>query len=137
MGTNGLFGFTVQLVSKVLDFRWDKHNLLTTNIAHKDTPGYRPVDLSFEAELKKVAGSAKSLPLRTTNASHMGGKGMGVKNLKAEVISSAPTPPDGSSAVDIEKEMVKMAENQLVYLGLVQALSRKLTGIKDAIREAR
>src|SRR5689334_19405025 len=41
---------SVSSLQGALDYHMERHNLLVSNIAHVDTPGYRPVDLAREAD---------------------------------------------------------------------------------------
>jgi len=41
------------LIQKTLDFRTQRQDLLTSNIANKDTPGYKAEDMVFEKVLKR------------------------------------------------------------------------------------
>ena len=51
---NKLTGKTVDLLSRALDFRSANHSVIAGNLANIDTPGYKPKELSFNKELRKV-----------------------------------------------------------------------------------
>ena len=42
------------LVQKTLDFRTQRQDLLASNIANKDTPGYKAEDMVFQKSLEKA-----------------------------------------------------------------------------------
>jgi flagellar basal-body rod protein FlgB len=136
MPVNAIFGTTVELLGKTLDLRAKRQNLISANLANVETPGYTPSDLSFEAELKsalnKGGGSAQA-----TNPRHIPLKGGGAA-LQLVVGQQVELPgkgagPDGNG-VELESEMGRMAENQIMYNASVQLLTKQFEMIKQAIR---
>ena len=136
MPVNAMFDTTVNLLGKTLDLRARRQNLISANLANVETPGYTPTDLSFEAELKSAlnkGGKAGS----TTNPRHIPLKG-GSAALELVVGQSVELPgkgtgPDGNG-VELESEMGRMAENQIMYNASVQLLTKKFEMMKQAIR---
>lgn len=135
MPVQGLFGNTVELLGKTLDLRAKRHELISSNLANVDTPGYTPKDLSFEAELrgalnKKGAAAPpdpRHMPLKRASG--------GLDRVQGTVIEvpGRNTGPDGNG-VEIESEMGRMAENQIMYNATVQLLSKKFEAMKQAIK---
>jgi len=132
-----LFDKTVFLLGKVLDLRAARHEILAGNIANADTPGYRGVELVFEDELREALLSAREVALVRTNANHFPQD----LPLRSVVGRIEPTGTlfigNDRNSVDIEQEMVKLAENSLMYEAAVQILTKKLRGLEEAIREGR
>lgn len=132
-----LFDETVFLLGKVLDLRSARHEILAANIANVDTPGYMGVDLVFEEELRKAVLSARGMRLSKTHPKHF------PQVLFLDSVTGRAEPTGTTSmgidlnSVDIEQEMVKLAENSLIYEATVQMLTKKLRGLKEAIREGR
>ncbi|MBW2147905.1 MAG: flagellar basal body rod protein FlgB [Deltaproteobacteria bacterium] len=131
-----LFGKTVSLLSKALDLRSLRHRIISRNIANVSTPNYRAMDLRFEEALRSQMQFHGSVALSRTNHAHLAASsapGIGTGHF---IVQNEETKigTDGNS-VDEEMEMVKMAENQLVYQSIIQVLSRKLLSIKSAIQE--
>jgi flagellar basal-body rod protein FlgB len=137
MPSETLFGATVIMLEKQLDFHSARHKLLSANVANIDTPGYKGSDISFPDELKRAAGTGKTLPLVKTSERHLP-VGMDLKNVRHSVCESNGTTHrlDGNT-VDLDKEMSKLAENSLYYNTAAQIISRKLQGLKTAISEVR
>jgi flagellar basal-body rod protein FlgB len=133
-----LFGTTVLMLEKLLDFQSQRHNIISTNIAHADTPGYKGHDLRFSDELKKAAGTRGSIPLRRTNERHLPLGVSRLKEVKGRLVpcSDAANRLDGNT-VDLDKEMAKLAENSLYYNSAARILSRKMRSIRTAITEVR
>lgn len=118
-----LFGKTMNLLSGMLDYRSTRHKVIVSNVANIDTEGFKPSDVSF----KQAMGKANSLQLATTDPVHIGRRdGVG----PIEVTTS-------EDKVEIDKEMVNLSENQLMYNMTVDMLSRKFRGINTVLKEAK
>ena len=127
------------LLQKTLDFRTQRQDLLASNIANKDTPGFKAEDMVFEKSLEKALHAEDPGPLKTTNVKHFDGRNTPALELvKAQRIHSAsPFPDFDGNTVDLDREMAKMAENQLMYNASIRMLSHKFKMLKTAITEGR
>lgn len=135
MPVDGIFGVTVDVLSKSLDLRAKNHSHISANLANAETPGYMPTELSFEGELKealkgKNKGSIthpRHIPLRGGSAT--------VADVKGTVLETPASSPgvDGNK-VELENEMGRMVENQIMYNATVQLLGKKFDVIKTAIK---
>ena len=136
MPVNGIFGTTVEMLGKTLDLRAKRQGLIAANLANVETPGYTPSDLSFEAELKsalKKGGTTASpnprhIPLR-------GGGAAAMERVVGQLVEAPDKEPgaDGNG-VELESEMGRLAENQIMYNASVQLLTKKFEMMKQAIR---
>jgi len=127
------------LIQKTLDFRSQRQDLLASNIANKDTPGFKAEDLVFEKSLENALFSEEPGPLKTTNLKHFDGRNTPPLELvKAQRINSAaPFPDFDGNTVDLDREMAKMAENQLMYNASIRMLTHQFRMLKTAITEGR
>ena len=127
------------LLQKTLDFRTQRQDLLASNIANKDTPGFKAEDMVFEKSLEKALHAEEPGPLKTTDVKHFDGRNTPALELvKAQRIHSAsPFPDFDGNTVDLDREMAKMAENQLMYNASIRMLSHKFKMLKTAITEGR
>jgi flagellar basal-body rod protein FlgB len=136
MPIDGLFGNTVELLGKTLDLRAKRNALVTSNIANAETPNYTPTDLSFDAELQSAMGKGR-VAVTQAHPRHIPLKGQAsrVDQVQGEVVEvpGKNRGPDGN-AVELETEMGKLSENQIMYNATVQLLSKKFEGLKQAIR---
>lgn len=125
-----LFGKTVDLLSAVLDFRSERHKVITSNIANIDTPNYRPRDIVFREELKEMFETGKEVcPTGDGGKGHLSGKEV-AKEDGYEMLETGET-------VDLDGEMAKLAENNLMYNLAVELLARKFKGLDTVLREAK
>ncbi len=138
MPSEALFGNTLVMLEKLMDFQYDRHTILATNIANIDTPGYKGYDLRFSDELKKAVSSKGSMRLKKTNEKHLPLKAGELKGVTHQVVPSSGTVHrlDGNT-VDLDKEMAKLSENSLYYNTAVPILSKKFGLIRTAVSEVR
>ena len=136
MGSERLFAGTLTVLEKAMDLRTMKHNLIISNIANKDTPNYKAFDLMVDEEMAKAEGSAGATQLKRTNHAHLAGsEGSGSINGTSLRLEETPTAMRGDgNTVDIDNEMAKLSENNLLYDALAQIVSRKFKGLEDAIK---
>lgn len=135
----GLNTNTISLLHKTLDFRSQRQDLLASNIANMDTPQYRAEDLVFEKSLEQALHSKAAAPLQTTNSFHFSGiDSSTIEDVTAERIeSAAPSVDFDGNTVDLDKEMAKISENQILYQAATKMLSYQFRMIKMSIMEGR
>ena len=99
------------LLHKTLDFRTQRQDLLTSNIANKDTPGYKAEDMVFEKSLEKALHAEEPGLLNTTDPRHFNGRNTPpLEMVKGQRIHSASPYPDfDGNTVDLDREMAKLA----------------------------
>ncbi len=115
-----------------LDYHLQRHNVLVSNLAQAETPGYRPVDLArsdFDGTL--------NVALNATESGHFGVSG-GASAPSFQVVEdkTAKAGADGN-AVDIDREAVKIATNQMRYDMLAQLASSELSSLEWAVNDGK
>jgi len=143
MQIEGIFNNTVALLGKSIDLRSKNQNLIASNIANAETPNFVPKTLVFEQELQgalkdRQPGQRTSSP---PNARHIpirgAGGGSSVQSVSGQVVETpAKTPGKDGNAVELEDEMAKMAENQVMFNASVQMLNRQFSDLRTAIKGA-
>ncbi len=133
----GLFDTHITLLQKALDFRARRNALLAANVANIETPGYKSKDLVFDNALADAMKAREPGPLRVTNDMHMDGRIRTPLELVQPTLirSGNPVATKDGNSVDLEREMAKLAENQIGFQALTQMISHKFTLLKAAIRE--
>jgi flagellar basal-body rod protein FlgB len=136
MGSQALFNETISILEKNLDLRSLKHNLIVSNIANKDTPNYKSFDLAVEEELEKLMDSHESVGLRKTHAAHLPTSELGESYSGVSISSSSSGLAQGGdgNTVQVEEEMTKLAENNLLYETMAQLIRKKFQGLKTVIQ---
>ncbi|MBW1991371.1 MAG: flagellar basal body rod protein FlgB [Deltaproteobacteria bacterium] len=113
----------VSLLAQTLSWRSRRHEIIAGNVANLDTPGYTRKDLDFREVLSACLSGGPRICLVATHPTHL-----------------RPTPPaaglvqDSGQPVDLDREMVEMATNQLNYQAEVQMLNRKLENLRTVLR---
>ena len=97
-----------------------RQGLIARNIAHADTPGYRPVDLVPFSEVWRQSG----LALRATRPGHLD---QGALRPVQTVAAHPHQSPNGNS-VSLEQQMVRAAEVRRDH-DLALAIQRSLSGV--------
>jgi flagellar basal-body rod protein FlgB len=113
-----------------------RQQVVASNIANIDTPGYRTKDISFHATLQEVMAS-DSQTLATNRAGH-DGMNKWQFSMEPEVVEvpGLPSRPDRNN-VDIDREMVKLSETSFGYSLMTQLIKSKFRTIASAINEGR
>lgn len=125
----------VDRLSRELDTRVARNEMIASNIANIDTPGYKARDVQFR---RALSGAVENLELKLTDPRHIPADVpiTAEAGRPAVVESKAQGRPDGNN-VDIDDEMLKLTQNNIEYNIAVQLVAKKLSGIKQVIMEAR
>ena len=126
-----LFGVDFDLLHRALDYRVAKHNIIASNIANVDTPNYRAKDIYFQDVLENMLEKKAVLELRKTNKSHLDR----IEPEPPKPVVYYPLSSFGydKNGVDIDLEMSKLSENQLLYRATSQFMSGKFEKLRLAI----
>ncbi|MBI3605013.1 MAG: flagellar basal body rod protein FlgB, partial [Nitrospirae bacterium] len=108
-----IFGETINLLEKTLDIRGERAQVISSNIANQDTPGFKGNEIDFKETLKKLSGPSKALTLIHSHPSHFGVVSPG-QSIEPSPLSAPSVRLDGNN-INSENEMAKLAENTLSY----------------------
>lgn len=130
-----------QLVQNAMNAANLRQQVYANNIANADTPGFKRSDVQFEDLLAQAMNNQGTGALGQAQIP-IGGT-QSPLNLAGAVSVQPTVVTDTTSAVDsngnnvnIDDEMVSLAENQLRYNSLAQDLSLRLGMLKTAITGA-
>ncbi|MBN1141884.1 MAG: flagellar basal body rod protein FlgB [Deltaproteobacteria bacterium] len=131
----GIFDGTMKALQTALDFRVANQKTISSNIANLDTPGYVPVKLEFEQDLNRAMQSG--VKLAKTNSSHLGSEGE-LDGISARVVRTPSRAGIGDqNEVNLDEEMIRMAENQIHFEAVIQALNKKISLLKYVAQDGR
>lgn len=129
MKTQGVFEKTIKFVEDRLTLNTRRQEIVASNIANMDTPGYVARDISFEEVLKKAM--EPRLKLVGTDSRHVKNPDpIEVLERETDNVSMEMTGP-----VVLEEEMAKLSRNNLEYQFLVTMLGKKFALLKLALTE--
>ncbi len=115
---------------QVLALRTQRLNLLSSNIANADTPGYKARDIDFKSAIEKATVAQRSV--ERTHVKHIALSGSATR---PDVLYRVPVEvaSDGNS-VDPAMEHSVFMDNALRYQASLQLLDNRIKGIKNAIK---
>ena len=119
------------IMQRALDGAWNRHEILASNVANAETPGYKRLEYDFIGQLQREMSKVASPTL--TNARHLSAS-TSVRTFTEQDLSSITA--DGNS-VDIDKEMGEVATNTLYYEAVSGQLSSYLALLRKAITEGK
>jgi flagellar basal-body rod protein FlgB len=126
-----------QVKMSALDLRLNRQNVLNSNLANAETPGYRALGYDFEQQLQAIAGGAdeEGMAMKATDPRHFLNshtEADGSFQPEVYVRPSESVGQDGNT-VDVDQEMAHMAQNQILYRATVELINKKLGTLKYAI----
>jgi flagellar basal-body rod protein FlgB len=129
---------TMQALAASINFRQMRQELITSNIANAETPGYKAKRIGFEEALARALDVDGNEALDVNDERHFDVGSGGFNNLQPEVYEdpNGVVSEDGNT-VDRDKEMSLMAKNKILYDASVQLLNKKLGLMKYAIGSER
>ena len=127
---------TLQALSAGLKFREMRQEIISSNVANAETPGYKSKRLDFEKALARALDVDGELTMKVENKDHFNVGGGGFENLEPEVREDANgVVNESGNTVNREDEIARMAENKTMYDALVQLVNKKL-GLKKYVINA-
>jgi flagellar basal-body rod protein FlgB len=120
----GLFNPQLDRFQESMGRTTQRQGLLMGNLANVNTPGYRRRDMDFHIKLND-----QMRPLQSRLAGARGGtQGAGRVDVDGQV---------NGNTVNLEQEVMALAETELRYTMLTEMTSRYFAGMKNAIREGK
>ena len=125
---------TVAALATSLNFRQIRQELISSNIANAETPGYKAKRITFEDALARALDVDGQENLNANNVRHYNVGSGGFASLKPDIYEEVNgIVRDDGNNVDRDGEMAKMAENKILYDASVQLLNKKMGLMKYAI----
>lgn len=119
------------LLTEFLDVQSRRAQIVASNLANADTPGYVAKELDFADHLRQVAHEALTPSSGTRETAPAITRGPQVVEQKSSVAGL-----DGNT-VDSGREMSTLAETGMQFLAGTQMLQARLRLLRTAIREGR
>lgn len=114
-----------------IQLRQTRQNVLSSNIANAETPGYQAKKVDFEDALARA--------IETEDQGRADGSGptpiteSAIRRVTADIYENpdAAVNNDGNT-VDVDKEMATLAENSIMYKAAIQLINKKMAALKYA-----
>ncbi|MEW5796533.1 MAG: flagellar basal body rod protein FlgB [Candidatus Zixiibacteriota bacterium] len=115
---------------RFLDLSSLRHKLISSNVANVSTPGYRNQDIEFDEELAKSSGQSKHLVGVLTDTAHIP---LGRHPERMPKVERTKVEDTDLNSVDIDREVPKMAQNELEFTVAARLLQKKFEALRRAI----
>lgn len=133
-----LFDKTTSALGTALNMRLMKQNVISSNIANAETPGYHAKKMDFENALARALDIDGLRGMSTSSGEHFAVGGGSVSKIRADIYENPEGAVDNDgNTVDMEKEMATLAENSIMYKAALQLINKKLASIRYSITESR
>ena len=127
---------TTRLLQGALGGLATRQRVIANNVANVDTPGFKGSEVAFEQQLRSAMGAQDRLRLTPV-----------VNGLPDELAPARIAPRvtelsdttrrlDGNN-IDIDQQMVVLAETNVAYNALAQITAAKLQGLRSVINDGR
>lgn len=129
---------TYDLVTEALNYRANRQDMISSNIANADTPFYRPRDISFQDTLvaKKAElynDNKSTLELAQTNGAHLPLSNEKNNSKATTFFRDGHMARNDGNSVDLDVESTEMSKNSIMFTALVNAQKKETTIFKSVI----
>jgi len=128
------------LMTKALDYRSTRQDLIAGNIANEDTPFYRPRDISFagklQAEAKKIFNEPQvsKLELARTDGAHFKSANEADSGQAQLFYRDGHLARNDGNSVDLDVETTEMTKNSMMFQGITAALKKEAAIFKAVLQ---
>lgn len=120
------------VLSKALDLRTQRHQVLASNIANADTPGYKARDLEFSMAMQGAMGGSAAAGMAITARGHQSGSDVSGASGALQFRTATQAAADGNT-VDMDVERSQITDNALQYQIVTQLISNRFQSLRTAM----
>ncbi|MCP1437368.1 flagellar basal-body rod protein FlgB [Erwinia persicina] len=123
--------------TEALNLRAQRQEILASNIANADTPGYQARDIDFASQLSKVMEQGRAqgtgMSLAVTSSRHIAAQSSAPASM--DLMYRVPSQPslDGNT-VDMDRERTEFADNSLKYQTDLTLISGQIKGMMSVLQ---
>ncbi len=138
-----MFGKIYDILGESLNVLSDRQNIIASNVANIDTPGYKAKVLNFKDVMDDLVSSGSSVSMTSDSTKDLSYKnsydatrndyGFIKSFIHNQTIKTVPT-LDGNT-VDLSKEMTNMTSNAIRFKAVAVLLSKKFALLHYAITQ--
>lgn len=126
------FDTTMNLLQKVLDLRSKNQEVIGSNIANAETPGYSAQSFTFEDQLHSALSDNGMRPV-ATQPNHIPLTPSSLEQVSGTVsVKKDNTGLGDENSVSVDEEMIKLSQNEILYEAAVTMLNKKISMLKYA-----
>ncbi len=129
------------LMAKAMDYRALRADLISSNIANIDTPGYKSRDIEFESSLKEEENrlydvQSHKLELAKTNRRHLDSLEDDENKTGTIFFRDGQDARNDGNTVDLDVETTELAKNKVMYDALTAALKKDSAIFRSVIESS-
>lgn len=123
--------------TEALNLRAQRQEILASNIANADTPGYQARDIDFASQMQKVMEQGRAqgsgLQLAVTSDRHIPAESLQPASM--DLMYRVPDQPsaDGNT-VDMDRERTQFADNSLKYQTDLTVISGQIKSMMSVLQ---
>lgn len=125
---NSIFGNSIRMTEKTLDFLWKRQEAIAENIANDSTPGYKAKVVTFEDSLKESLRA-----MRANQGATEFEKAIERFEVKTIENNTGSNRLDGNN-ISLDAEFVEQARTGLQYQYAIRAVNDELMMLRSVIR---
>jgi flagellar basal-body rod protein FlgB len=130
-----IFGGSLDMAARALNLRGQRHDMIVSNLANADTPGYKAFDLMVEASMRQQGESGNHLGMKRTHPGHLPSARVNAATCVPQIVRLPEQDNlrgDGNT-VDMDREMASLSSNQLLYRASAQIVAKDFQLLKNVI----
>jgi len=127
---------TIEAMGNYMTRLSKRQQVIASNIANIDTPGYTTKDISFHATMQELLPGPDPGTTRHSDQLPNGQWTFAPAEPEVVEVSGLPSRPDQNN-VDIDREMLKLGQTSFGYEAITQLLRSKFRMIASSINEGR
>ncbi len=124
---------TLQAMGPYMSRLSKRHQIVASNLANIDTPGYKTKDVSFHATIQELVNETR-MPQRTSKPEHGQGGLPGFSGAQPYEVPGLVSRMDQNN-VDLDKELMKLSETSFGYSMMAEILKGKFRTLAISINE--
>ncbi len=120
----------INVLDRGADASWLRHQAISNNLANVDTPFYKRQDVEFRSVFQRALGNSRYETMDAKVAK------VNLNGLRGKVYTDYENFSyrlDGNN-VDPENENIYLAENQVVYQGLMTSISQEFQNLQTVMK---
>ncbi len=125
---NTLYGNSINMLNKSLDYLWLRQGVTSSNIANNDTVGYKSQYVTFEEEFRSKIDSALKAGEQDKLIDSLNSSIAEVHTSEVEGLRL-----DGNN-VNVEVEMIELTRTSFQYRYALDAVSRDISRLRSVIK---
>ena len=121
---------------EALDVRAYRQELLSSNIANADTPGYKAVDFDFSKAMQNaVAGAGGGLAMARTSGAHLDNGATQGSLAAGDLMYRQPSQAAiDNNTVDLDLERAQFTENAVKYEATLRFINNQVKTLQTALQ---